>query len=52
MNCAYLNAAKTFTVKRHQKSGVRRGEDVLDASLLFRYIHIHIHVRDFSMHSV
>jgi len=47
INCAYLNAAKNFTVERHQKGSFRRGEDVLGASLLFRYIHIHI--QDFSM---
>jgi len=42
LDCACPNAAKIFTVEKHQKGSVRRGEDVLDASFLLRYIHIHI----------
>ena len=44
IDCAYLNATKVLTVKRHQKGSVRRGENVRDASPLLRYIHIHIHL--------
>jgi len=49
MYCACLNATKVLTVEGHQKDSVRQGKDVLDASLLLRYIHIHIHMQKFSM---
>ena len=47
ISCAYLNPAEVLTVDRRQKGGFRRGEDVIDASLLLRYIHIHM--QKFSM---
>jgi len=42
MYCVYLNATKVLTAERHQKVGVRREKNVLDASLLLKYIHIHM----------
>ena len=34
---------------KHQEVGGMREENVLDASLLLRYIHIHVHIQELSM---